>query len=59
MDTSKTYSFLAACRDYFGLKPGQTGVAFLQETKALTEEDKAEIRAGLVALGYSIEVPKA
>lgn len=51
---TKQMSFLAAAKDFFGLKPQQTAIQFLQETKALTEADKVEIKEGPVKQGYSI-----
>lgn len=53
MDTNKEYQGVAtAAVDYFGKHPD--GRAFLIEWKALTQEDKDEIKAGLQALGYKI-----
>lgn len=54
MDISKPLSFMAACRDYFGLHHGQTAMQFGAEIKKLTEEDRAEIKLGLEKLGYTI-----
>lgn len=50
----KEMTFMAACKDFFGLKEGQTAVQFLQETKQLSPTDREEIRAGLKANGYII-----
>jgi len=48
-------TFLAACKDFFGLKPGQTAVQFLQEVKGLTDTDREELKPGLEkALGVTI-----
>lgn len=47
-------TFMAACRDFFGLKEGQTALQFGQEIKALTEQDRKEIREGLEQNGYTI-----
>lgn len=41
-------SFVLACKEFFGLKPGQTAGQFLQETKALSNEDRKEIAEGIV-----------
>lgn len=54
MDNSKPLSLMAACRDYFGTKDGQTAIQFGMEYKALTDDDKKEIADGLRANGYSI-----
>lgn len=50
----KQMTFMAACKDYFGLKHGQTALDFGREIKALSEADKAEIKAGLEQNGYQI-----
>lgn len=50
----KKMTFMSACKDYFGLKTGQTPVEFGREIKALTEDDRAEIRKGLEQNGYEI-----
>lgn len=48
-------SFMAACVDFFGLKPGQSKVEFGREVKQLNEKDREEITEGLAAFGYEIE----
>lgn len=48
-------SFMVACREYFGMKQGQSPMQFMQETKALTEKDREEIVAGLTKLGFNIQ----
>lgn len=50
----KLMAFVAACKDYFGLKPGQTLGEFAQEIKALTEEDRAWFKAEFTKVGYQI-----
>lgn len=45
----------SAMMDSFGRKPDQTLSGFAAEVKALTEADKAEIKAGLEANGYIIK----
>lgn len=50
----KKLTFMAACKDYFGAKEGQTSMQFAQEIKALTAEDRAEIGKGLEQNGYEI-----
>jgi hypothetical protein len=54
MEATKKMTFMAACKDYFGLHPGQTGLQFGQEIKALTEQDRKELREGLEKNGYEI-----
>jgi hypothetical protein len=54
MDTNKTVSFVMAMRDFFGLRPGTKLTDFADELRALSENDKAELRAGLIANGYKI-----
>ena len=50
----KKMTFVAAMKDYFGYKTGQTPTSFMQEMKALTDEDKAWFRANLPSVGYEI-----
>jgi hypothetical protein len=54
MDTSKPLTFMAAARDYFGVREGTTSLDFGKEIKALTLADRAEITAGLEKEGYTI-----
>lgn len=51
----KEMSFVAACKHYFGVLPGQTTLQFAAEVRALSDSDKAEIAQGLAALGYIIK----
>lgn len=51
---AKQLSFVQAMKDYFGLKPQQTALGFMQEMKALSDEDKAWFRANLPKVGYEI-----
>ena len=53
----KKLTFMQACRDYFGLLPGQTSLDFGKEVKALNDADRAEIQAGLEKQGYEIIGP--
>jgi hypothetical protein len=48
-------SLSVAMKDFFGLQPGQKVMDFAQELKALTPEDKAEIRAEFEKLGIKIK----
>ena len=50
----KKMTFMAACRDFFGLHQGETFLEFGKEIKALTPEDRAEITEGLKQNGYEI-----
>ncbi len=48
----KTMSLLSACKDFFGLKPGQGALQFYnQEFKALSVDDKAYFKLHLEASG--------
>lgn len=48
-------SFMSACLQFFGPKPGQSKVQFGQEIKTLTPEDRAELKPMLeAALGLEI-----
>lgn len=49
-------SFAGACKDFFGLHPNQTLLEFRDEVKALTDADRAEIKAGLEKIGYRFKV---
>lgn len=57
MDKSKPTSFMMAARDFFGLKPDQTGIQFAAECKELSADDKKELTDGLVKQGYMISAP--
>lgn len=50
-------SFVAACKEFFGFKPGQTLSEFSGEIKALTHNDKMEIAAGLRNIGIDCDDP--
>lgn len=50
-------SFVAACKEFFGFKEGQTLTEFGAELKALSYEEKLEIAAGLRATGLDCEDP--
>lgn len=47
-------SFAKACKEYFGMKPGQTLSDFLAELKELTEKDREELKAMFPSVGYEI-----
>ncbi len=51
----KKMSFAAAMKDYFGPLPGGNSMGFLQELKALTDDDKKWFRANLPSVGYEIQ----
>ena len=53
-DSSKSRTFIGACRDFFGPKPGQPLKEFAEEVKALTQTDRAELKALFEAAGYTI-----
>lgn len=50
-------SFVAACKNFFGFKEGQTLSEFGAELKQLTHEDKMEIAKGLRDAGVDCEDP--
>lgn len=52
---NKEMNFVGACKDFFGVKEGQTAIQFLKEVKELTPEDRAEVQAGLEQNGYTIK----
>jgi hypothetical protein len=48
-------TFMAACVEFFGVKEGQTKLAFGKEVQALTPDDRAEITKMLIEQeGYNI-----
>lgn len=44
----------SAMKHFFGTREGQGLKDFLLEVRQLTDADKAEIKAGLIKLGYQI-----
>ena len=50
----KKLSFIAACRDYFGFKPGQGLMDFKKEIDELTAKDRADLTAMFKTVGYEI-----
>ncbi len=48
----KEMSLLAATKDYFGFKPGQTMGEFMAEYKELDEADKAYFRKEFAKIDY-------
>jgi hypothetical protein len=51
----KKMTFAAAMKDYFGFREGHATVGgFMAELRALTDEDKAELRKLLPTVGYEI-----
>lgn len=53
----KRPSFISACKEFFGFKPGQKLSDFAAEIKALSPSDKAEIAQGLRDAGFDCEDP--
>jgi len=48
-------SFAMACKQYFGLRDGQSLQEFAQEVKQLNEQDRAEITKFFVDAGIAIK----
>jgi hypothetical protein len=48
-------SFIMALKDFFGFRPGDGLSEFRTETKALTEADRADLKAGLEKVGYTFK----
>lgn len=48
----KPIAFLAAMKEFFGYKPGQTLSGFKAELEALTDADREYFYAGLTADGF-------
>lgn len=49
--------FVTALKEFFGTN-GKSTVEFANEVKALTEQDKAELHAMLVAQGIDCDPPR-
>lgn len=47
-------TFTAALVDFFGKQPGQSVGEFMQEIKALTQEDRAYFKREFVKVGIEI-----
>lgn len=47
-------SFTKACKEYFDYKSGQNLGQFMEEIKALTEDDRAYFKREFVKVGYEI-----
>lgn len=45
-------TFAGACKKFFGLKQGETLQEFVAELKALTAEDKEEMKVLFLTVGY-------
>jgi hypothetical protein len=48
-------SFIVACKMFFGFKEGQKPSEFADEVRALTEQDKADIKAEFTKNGIVIK----
>ncbi len=46
-------SLIAAIKQYFGFKPGQSMTEFMGEVKELTPEDREYFRRELAKVGYN------
>lgn len=55
----KPNTFMAAMKDFFGLRPGQTLMEFRDEIKELSADDRAYFATGLRANGYPIPTETA
>lgn len=51
-------SFVKACKDYFGFKPGQTMSEFMAELKALNAEDREYFKRHFKSVGFEIVDPQ-
>ena len=47
-------SFIKACKEYFGFKPGQNLAGFMEEIKALTQDDRAYFIREFAKVNYEI-----
>jgi len=48
----KQVTFIMACRDFFGMKQGQTLQEFATEVKQLTPEDRKDMIEMFKTVGY-------
>lgn len=55
MSNAKEMGFISACKEFFGMLPGQTLLQFREEIAKLTSSDRAEISAGLEQNGFKIK----
>jgi hypothetical protein len=47
-------AFTSACLKYFGKKEGQSNTDFMQEVRALSEKDRADLTALFPTVGITI-----
>lgn len=50
----KKMSFVAAMKDYFGVRPGSTSVEFMKEIRALQGPEREFFKTNLPKVGYEI-----
>lgn len=50
----KSMTFIAACKEYFGLRPGTTSTDFMKEVKALEPADREYFKKEFLKVGYDI-----
>jgi len=48
-------SFVKACAEFFGRKPGQTLADFAAELKALSPKDRADMIGWFQTVGYDVQ----
>lgn len=58
MNPTESIAFASACKQFFGVRPGNTLLQFAQELKALTPQDKVEM-APLLGVALSKNVTLA
>lgn len=50
----KECTFIVACREFFGMKPGQTLQDFAKEIRELTPDDRKEFQEMFLSVGYKV-----
>jgi hypothetical protein len=55
MDKDTPQGLIALCKEFFGFKPGQTLMEFRDEFKALSPEDKDDLRKSFEAAGFKVK----
>jgi hypothetical protein len=56
MTESKSRTFISLAKEYLSL-PGESLPQFAAELKKLTDQDRADLRSGFEAMGFSISEP--
>ena len=47
-------TFMVACKQHFGMAPGQTLGSFATEVKSLSDKDRADLKEDFKAIGINV-----